>query len=122
MWCAADVLVGTSFWLSESVSLSESHSQNLSALFPLSHSLWVPFSLPDTLHCRRKIDFSKSEFGSSLSLSLSLYLSLSHSHKTTPPLENRWRERTKNPPSFFYIRNNAPLLQQNAKRIEIGMD
>lgn len=81
MWCAADVLVGTSFWLSESVSLSESHSQNLSALFPLSHSLslWVPFSLSDTLHCRKKLTFQVwIRF-----LSLSLCLSLSHTQNDT---------------------------------------
>lgn len=116
--CGARLTFSSGQALALRVSLSESHSQNLSALFPLSHSLWVPFSLPDTLHCRRKIDFSKSGFGFSLSHTLSLYLS----HKTTPPLENRWRKEQRILRVFFYIRNNAPLLQQNAKRIEIGMD
>lgn len=110
MWCAADVLVGTSFWLSESVSLSESHSQNLSALFPLSLSLWVPFSLPDTLHCRRNIDFSKSGFGSSLSLSVYL----SHTHKTTPPLEIDG-EKNKESSKLFLYQKQRPAIAAKCK-------
>lgn len=116
MRCAADVLVGTSSG-SQSLSLSQSLTLRISPLSFRSLSLWVPFSLSDTLHCRKKLTFPSLD---SVPLSLSLSISLTHTKR-----HRHWKlmeRRTKNPPSFFYIRNNAPLLQQNAKRIGNGMD
>lgn len=117
MWCAADVLVGTSF-CSQSLSLSQSLTLRISPLSFrfLTLSLWVPFSLSDTLHCRTILTFPSLD-----SVPLSLSISLTHTQNDTATGKSM-EKRTKNPPSFFYIRNNAPLLQQNAKRIEIGMD
>lgn len=117
MWCAADVLVGTSFWLSES--LSQSLSLRISPLsfrsLSLSGSLFLS---PTHSTAEEKLTFSSLD---SVPLSLSVYLSHTHTQNDTATGKSM-EKRTKNPPSFFYIRNNAPLLQQNAKRIEIGMD
>lgn len=120
--CGARLTFSSGQALARRVSLSESHSQNLSALFPLSHSHSLslgPFLSRRHTPLPNNIDFSKSGFGCSLSHTHTLSLSLTQNDTATG---KSMEKRTKNPPSFLYIRNNAPLLQQNAKRIEIGMD